>query len=335
MAFAGPIDLAPAALLRAKFEQKRQELLNTGLYLGDPAFCDFVDQRVVWRRIGGYEDRLVTKASADALADFQDTLAACEFVGNAEQRECLPELVSAKLSVVVYITPEDYWLTSCGMWKKPTSGCRTFDKMKLSCTGVAPTHEVFQPDFGTAALNLRALLQKVANPAGPVSGVLVRGEGDVEKIKFRHVLFEPISDAEDSGQNHVEGNNVLPEFDIAVWPAHFDAAKEALQNMVSTHRVVPVPAYNIQGNLIHPEQYRKHLERATARVTFSLKHWCIGAKYKGSGVPGDDTYIADIESIRVLEPPRSPVPDTPRKRKIAATDPLDIEMSPSRRSRTG
>jgi hypothetical protein len=187
------LNLSPAAHLREKFEQKRQALNVTGLYLGDPTFRDSIDQRIVWQRIGR-GDRLVTKVSADALRAAQDGLASRAADGQAEDQEeqaNLPELVPAKLSVVVLITPKDYWLDSCGLWKGPTSGCRNFADMKLTCTGAAPMHEVFRSDFKCAFDNLHFLLEKATTPGfTKASGVLVYGTGGVETIKFRHVLFE-------------------------------------------------------------------------------------------------------------------------------------------------
>jgi len=129
--------------------------------------------------------------SADALRVAQDGLAARTADGQAEDQEeraTLLELVPAKLFVVVFITPEDYWLVSCGLWKGPTSGCLNFADMKLTCTGAAPMHEVFRSDFKCAFDNLRFLLEKATTPGfTKASGVLVR---ETEKIKFRHVLFE-------------------------------------------------------------------------------------------------------------------------------------------------
>ncbi|KAJ8597990.1 hypothetical protein M405DRAFT_802850 [Rhizopogon salebrosus TDB-379] len=37
------------------------------------------------------------------------------------------------------------------------------------------------------------------------------------------------------------------------WPVSSKAAKHDLEMMVETHRVVPIPAYDANGNLIHPQ----------------------------------------------------------------------------------
>lgn len=81
--------------------------------------------------------------------------------------------------------------------------------------------------------------------------------------------------------------------------------------------VVPIPVYDMHGDLVHPDCYRRRLEGALAAVRFNLTHWAIANKNGG----GADTYVADIVNIRILSPPE-PTPVTPRKRGIVpAFDP--------------
>ncbi len=87
--------------------------------------------------------------------------------------------------------------------------------------------------------------------------------------------------------------------------------------MKGKHYVVPIPAYDMRGDLIHPGYYRCRLEGALVVLRFNLTHWAI--KRAGGGT---DVYVADIVSIRVLAPP-APNPVTPRKRgRVPAFDPM-------------
>ncbi|KAF9241615.1 hypothetical protein BU15DRAFT_31872, partial [Melanogaster broomeanus] len=61
--------------------------------------------------------------------------------------------------------------------------------------------------------------------------------------------------------------------------------------MNSTHRAVPLPAYDIHDQLIPPTSYRQQLQGALVEIHFDLSH---------SAFKGKDTYTADIHSIRVI-----------------------------------
>ena len=130
------------------------------------------------------------------------------------------------------------------------------------------------------------------------------------------------------GTNFWRPSELPPEYLIENWPCEHDAAKRARDQMIDEFRVVPIPAYNIQSNLVHPTQYRRTLKDAVVAIRFILKHWAINSE-------SCDTNTADIVNIRVLVPPKEP--QTPRRRKIALTDPFDLELdeSPTKKSRTG
>jgi hypothetical protein len=42
--------------------------------------------------------------------------------------------------------------------------------------------------------------------------------------------------------------------------------------MIDEFRVLPIPAYNVQSNLVHPTQYRRTLKDAVVVIRFTLKH---------------------------------------------------------------
>ena len=118
-------------------------------------------------------------------------------------------------------------------------------------------------------------------------------------------------------------------FCIENWPAFSDAARGGLDSIRQTHRVIPIPAYDVEGKLIDPHYHCRHLEGALAEVHFNLTHWSISRQ----GVPGKDVYTADIALIRVLVPPRAAAtPCTPLKRKVSAF--IHPDCSPTKRART-
>jgi hypothetical protein len=73
--------------------------------------------------------------------------------------------------------------------------------------------------------------------------------------------------------------------------------RKAATELQKNHRIIPLPAYDIHGNLIHPTQYRDTLKGAVVQVTVLLKHWNITVK---DNVNRRDTYTADIKNLRVL-----------------------------------
>ncbi|GLB44642.1 hypothetical protein LshimejAT787_1702690 [Lyophyllum shimeji] len=118
-------------------------------------------------------------------------------------------------------------------------------------------------------------------------GVLVT-QGNHEKIKFRHVLFEPITAEEDGSDTASESNDVPKEHKIENWPAVHDAAKEALASMVDTHRVIPLPAYDMHGALLWPMHYR----------SYSKEHWyrSISTSHIGPLAPRTPTRLPTLTS---------------------------------------
>jgi hypothetical protein len=123
--------------------------------------------------------------------------------------------------------------------------------------------------------------------------------------------------------NVISPEDLGPIFSIENWPTSNTTASQALSELETTHRVIPIPAYDMHGALIWPSQYPKFLQNAVAEFRFTLTHWSIGGKDGGV-----DAYTADIVDILVLIPP-PPTVVSPRKRKVAAHHP----SSPTKRSR--
>ncbi|EMD31578.1 hypothetical protein CERSUDRAFT_78031 [Gelatoporia subvermispora B] len=125
-----------------------------------------------------------------------------------------------------------------------------------------------------------------------------------------------------------------PEFHIDNWPCWTDDAKDAIEDLKFTHRVVPIPLYGLDNQLVKPCDYRRVLRGATVEVHFSLRHWSIGKRGKRDGEEprGLDAFSADVFAIHVVKPAPPPMPSTPRKRKVSSMSPVH---SPVKRRRIG
>lgn len=171
---------SPADFVTEKLQNAREALIAKGLYLGSSGVLD----AVTWER-DGRADYLVTIEAAAAAATARKAHAA-----DSEAPEpTAPE--PAVLSAVVFIPSEDYWLTSCGMWKGPTEAARSFADVKPTCMGVAPQHEVFSGDFNVVMKNVGALFDRARTEGfKELKGVIVKSLAGELKLKFRHVLFD-------------------------------------------------------------------------------------------------------------------------------------------------
>ena len=96
------------------------------------------------------------------------------------------------------------------------------------------------------------------------------------------------------------------------------------------HRVVPVPAYDVEGDLIRPEAHQHSLDGAIVELHFNLTHWAIAGR-KGS-LPSDQ-FIAEIEVIRVLVPPHASNSSMTKKRVVQRH--LDPNAPVNKKSRIG
>lgn len=61
---------------------------------------------------------------------------------------------------------------------------------------------------------------------------------------------------------------------IDQWPVRGDNMNH-LENIKDSHVVFPILAYDIDGKLIEPEQYRQKLSGALVECHLSLSHWSI------------------------------------------------------------
>ena len=113
------------------------------------------------------------------------------------------------------------------------------------------------------------------------------------------------------------------------WPTSNSDAAEALEKLVPSHTVNPLPAYDQHGIAIEPLFYKSRLDGSTAIIRFSLLHHVIHSKENEQPV---DMFSARVYQIRVIRPPAS-IPVTPRKKKMMPTDDYFGTFTPTKRPR--
>jgi len=88
--------------------------------------------------------------------------------------------------------------------------------------------------------------------------------------------------------------------------------------LTNTHKLNVIPAYDINGELIKPKEYRPKLEGALVRTEFHMNYW---------RVKGKDFFAADIQAMRVLEKPRT---SGTKRKTLSIADP-----GPSKKMKKG
>lgn len=91
---------------------------------------------------------------------------------------------------------------------------------------------------------------------------------------------------------------------MANWPVKSYEAEIECNKLLSTHRPIPLPAYDIDGHLIAPEACKNMLTGAIARVIFTMNHCFIDNNWKECS-SSTNCFVADVQSIRVLVKPES------------------------------
>jgi hypothetical protein len=100
----------------------------------------------------------------------------------------------------------------------------------------------------------------------------------------------------------------LIEMSFEGWPAR-QAWRDELEKVKDTHDMNPIPAYDINHQLITSKHYERALIGAMVEVHFTLIHYLIGKK--GS------TLVADLRELIVLRAPQQQIPpQSPSKRQL-------------------
>jgi hypothetical protein len=114
----------------------------------------------------------------------------------------------------------------------------------------------------------------------------------------------------------------IDSWSLRNWPVIYQEAEVAKQKMLTTHRVVPLPVYDIDGRLIEPKKYKEALRGAIVRVDFTMAHWYITSNGEAT-----NRFVADVKTIRILMNPPALNP--------SRYTPPQQDPGPPRRPRTG
>ncbi|KAI6006908.1 hypothetical protein EDD15DRAFT_2394204 [Pisolithus albus] len=223
---------------------------------------------------------------------------------------------TAVLSAIVLISSNDYWLTSDGGYRRGSSITSRLCDVKPSCTITEPPTPAVSNDFA----NGRGFFfydNSTTNPS---------------RFKVRHKLFERL-EHDDTDKNVLESSNAPECYDFLPqnWYLSREETREELYLLETTHKLRPLPAYDVDGHLIPPAAYQRSLENAVVELHSNLCHWPIASK---AGAAAYDSYTADIVFIRVLVPPPPPINnDFHQKRKISLFVDPESTVAPARKKK--
>ncbi|PIL27788.1 hypothetical protein GSI_10941 [Ganoderma sinense ZZ0214-1] len=304
----GPAPVTPAAPLDSSHETSPllMKLLDVrtlatikGFYL--PLGESFVPS-ITWVR-EGRGNIAVSREAADVAIKQRGAYAADPSNAPAP----LP-LEPTQFSLIANIAQEHCFLRPDGYFKADAKFVRPFSETILTCALVAPPAEFAQltADFKKALESFNKLVRGLGSPR---SGSMY-AQFNAPHIRARHRVFEPTTD-----EKCEEASNLPAEFTVSGWPTSSDAARDARDELVATHVARPLPAFDVNGDLVPPSRYLADLQGATVVVKFSLSHFPIRGKNMTV-----HTMCVNIEHMRVLIPPtRRPT----NKRPLASlTDPL-------------
>lgn len=308
-------------LLRKRYKSggSRDRLLASGLYLGDSSIAG----RLRWMPEGRghvlvYDAHMegTDAKGAGIAADLDDESGLPSEVSPDHSHSPPPK--GAELSAIVRIDRENFWLTSDGGYVGPTNICKEILEVKPSCTLSNPSVEPASTDFATVLQMLHLVTEKCVTPGYSSGKSLFSTEKNKPpRFKVRHNLFERIESAVAGDNESVEtpsSSSTEDPFSYELWPLTKERNRKELLALKPSHRLCPVPAYDLANDLLIPSTYRRCLQGAIVEVHFTLSHWSIATTKR-------DVYGGLIQLIRILVPPVASVV-AGMKRKL----PLHLEI---------
>ncbi|KAI1785901.1 hypothetical protein LXA43DRAFT_1099766 [Ganoderma leucocontextum] len=186
---------------------------------------------------------------------------------------------------------------------------RGFAGTTLACALVAPPahYPALVEDHARAMDTVSSILKHFEQPWAGFSFEKQKFMTE-QHIRLRHKVFQKKSSA-----NDVAPTAGLPaQFQIASWPVN-DDAKPLLAALVPSHFTKPLPAFDVNANLIAPDKYMDELKGAMVLVGFSLLQYYIDAKHN---------MCLDIEYMRVLIPGNGEQRAPQKRSAVQMTDPF-------------
>ncbi|KAI6025248.1 hypothetical protein PISMIDRAFT_11508 [Pisolithus microcarpus 441] len=302
----------------------RERLMASRLYLGDGSLAE----NLQWVHEGCghilvYEPKRECEgASAPHEPTVQDEKSTCPSHQSSDPTFAAPP-EAAVLSAIVRIDRDHFWLTSDGGYLGPNAICKEILDVKPSCAMGNPGMEPAQSDFPTVLQILWELTQRCVTAgysAGP--SCFTTEKNSPTCFKLRHRLFEAIDSGIDI-DNETEDDTASTEdpYSFERWPLTKERNRAQLLALKHSHHLRPVPAYDLNNDLLHPSTYRRCLQGAIVEVHFTMSHWSIASTKR-------DVYGGLIKLIRILVP-AVVSPSAGKKQKLPLH--LDIDDTPVKR----
>ncbi|KAJ7859811.1 hypothetical protein B0H14DRAFT_2576974 [Mycena olivaceomarginata] len=173
-------------------------------------------------------------------------------------------LIPALLVFIAQISPESCFLMPNGNWKGPMEYAQSFTDVKLNCLAViASQTPVYVNDFTKFSEIFSGSWRRVKRQDIPNKGssMPVKHRNGRSNCVTSYSRKSMASRASAHTTSHTPETNsdfffsFTAEEDIESienWPIDNENARKAATELKKNHRIIPLPAYDIHGNLIHP-----------------------------------------------------------------------------------
>ncbi|KAJ3546842.1 hypothetical protein NM688_g5469 [Phlebia brevispora] len=207
----------------------------------------------------------------------------------------LPEPVL--FSVIAQISSNKFFMQADANYTGGGRFSTRFADTKLTALIEPAESLALADDFKMVMSNLDTLVKsKRTRGFQTVKGIFDTVHGQ-RKFRIKHTLFTPRSEVDEDTES------LRPaQFTIARWPINpkHPVAVEEHRELIHTHIVNFLPAFDHNGILIEPTQYESQLSGAIVSLHFTISHWTIAGR---SGSDASDTFVLDVKDISVIEPP--------------------------------
>ncbi|KAI6008577.1 hypothetical protein EDC04DRAFT_2907011 [Pisolithus marmoratus] len=176
----------------------------------------------------------------------------------------------AVLCAIVHIDRNDFWLMADGGYVGLNAIWKEILDMKPSCA-------LHEPGFSSGKSFFSTDIHGLSH------------------FKLCHRLFETINAAIDGDDVPMAAPPATDPFSFELWPLTKERNHGELLALKSTHHILPLPAYDMLGDLIKPSAYRCSLQGAIIEIHFTLSHWAIASTKH-------DVYGGFIHLIHLLMP---------------------------------
>ncbi|KAG1744105.1 uncharacterized protein EDB91DRAFT_1080908 [Suillus paluster] len=185
---------------------------------------------------------------------------------------------------------------------------------------------IFHEDFPDVLNNLAHFEGSILRARGYEKLSVIHNSLGQRLIKLMHSLFEVVVNKEhperdtasevDADDNYsTDSDGLSSDFNITTWPVA-DQCKGHWQGLTSTHIICPLPAYDLDHNLILLSEYESKLKGALVEVYMAFCHHQVKSTKC-------DIFSAVLRELTILSPPAA-MPSSPFKHRHLAASPLTI-----------